>query len=134
MIALLLASLLFARCHSVGELPDRVCSPGVSETTDLAVICGSSTRERRHVSRELRRQVFAEYGIAWSNRGGWILDHVVPLEAGGANAMGNLWPEPVAESTLKDVAERKAHALICSGAMPVAEVQARIARDWRTIR
>lgn len=134
MIALLLASLLFARCHSVGALPDRVCSPGVSETTDLAVICGSSTRERRHVSRELRRQVFAEYGIAWSNRGGWILDHVVPLEVGGANVIQNLAPQTRTDAEAKDLYEGLAHREVCSGRMTVGAAQAAFMADWRTIR
>jgi hypothetical protein len=33
-------------------------------TTDMTVVCQQSTKERRHVSAEVHRQAFTEYGIS----------------------------------------------------------------------
>ncbi len=81
-------------CHAAGLLPDPTCTPGAVATTDLAVICGTSTRGRRDVSRELRRAAFAEYGLSpHQPPGSYEVDHLIPLELGGSNDLGNLWPE-----------------------------------------
>ena len=46
------------------------------------------------------------------------VDHLVSLELGGSNAIGNLWPEPYAGrwgARTKDVLENRLHELVCSG-------------------
>jgi hypothetical protein len=100
---------------------------------DLAVVCGTSTKERRHVSDGLRRAVLEEYGIAPAAGGAFEVDHLVPLELGGANALGNLWPE-AAEPTpgfhQKDEVENLLRRRVCSGAMPIEDAQRQIAADW----
>jgi hypothetical protein len=35
-----------------GLLPDRACTPGGVETTDLRLVCGTATRDRRGPSSE----------------------------------------------------------------------------------
>jgi hypothetical protein len=64
------------------------------------------------------------------------LDHLIPLELGGAPAtVANLWPEPW-QGTLgaraKDVVENTLHRRVCAGAMSLASGQRAIATDWRT--
>lgn len=129
--AILLASLASAPCHARGRLPDATCSPGLAETTDLAIICHTSTRARRHVSEALKRQVLAEYGVRWSDRAAYVIDHVIPIEIGGDGAaVENLWPQPVVDSKAKDFVEDVLHRRVCSGAMSAAQAQRRIARSW----
>lgn len=136
-LALLALSLTAAPCQARGELPDPrpSCTPGaVDAKATLEVVCGSRTKERRHVSEETKRAVLAEYGVAWEDRGGFEVDHLVPLACGGSNAMANLWPQPIEAAKRKDHAENVAHARVCSGAMTLAEAQKAFEKDWRTIQ
>jgi hypothetical protein len=130
-----LVALLFwtapASCTRDGELPDRSCTPGAVSTTDLGVICQTSTRSRRHVSESVRRSVLASYGVRRADAGGYELDHLVPLELGGSNDATNLWPEPFDEARRKDVEEDRAHGLVCSHRATIEHEQLRFREDWR---
>lgn len=108
------------------------CTPGDVETTDIKVVCGQSTRERRSVPESVRHERFAAYGVPWEDRGQYELDHYVSLEIGGSNAAENLWPETLTDAKRKDVVENSLHRLVCSGSMTVEEAQRRIAADWTT--
>ena len=61
------------------------------------------------------------------------MDHLVPLELGGSNDIGNLWPE-VAEPRPgfheKDKVENYLHEQVCSGAISLKQAQAEIAGNW----
>jgi len=119
-------------CHVNDLLPDRACTPGAVATTDLDVICHTSTRGRRVVSRDARRRVFAMYGISpHQPPGAYEMDHLVPLELGGSNAIANLWPEAAPGFHAKDQVENTLHARACSGAMTIDDAQRAIASDWR---
>ena len=136
-IALAVAALhvAFGSCHFAGLLPDPACTPGAVATTDLAVICGTSTRGRRDVSRELRRAAFAEYGLSPRQPpGSYEVDHLVPLELGGSNELGNLWPEAAPGFHDKDRVEDDLHRRVCAGRMTLAEAQREIASDWTSAR
>jgi hypothetical protein len=116
-----------------GLLPDLACTPGAVATTDLDVICHTSTRGRRVVSRNARRRVFAMYGISpHQPPGAYEMDHLIPLELGGSNAIANLWPEAAPGFHDKDQVENTLHARVCSGAMTLEDAQRAIAADWRT--
>lgn len=131
-LALLAIALLAPpTCHVRGLLPDPVCTPGAVETVDVAVVCGTSTRERRHVTEEQRRAVLAAYG---NPAGAFELDHLVPLELGGSNANANLWPEPGPDFKAKDHVENVLHGRVCSGKMTLEDAQRAIARDWTAVR
>jgi len=122
-------------CHVHGLLPDRTCTPGAVASTSLAVVCRTSTRSRRHVSRELWRAVFVEYGLApRETPGAFEVDHLVPLELGGSNDLGNLWPEAAPGFHDKDRVEDELHARVCSGRMTLEEAQREIAADWTTLQ
>jgi hypothetical protein len=66
------------------------------------------------------------------------LDHLVPLELGGADGLGNIWPECGAPNVdirdryfkIKDRVEYYLTAEVKAGKMPLAEAQRRIASDW----
>jgi hypothetical protein len=106
-------------------------------TTDMAVVCQHSTRERRRVSSAVHRQAFTEYGISYPQpHGSYEVDHLIPLELGGDNVIANLWPEaaePVPGFHEKDKVENYLHRQVCSGALSLADAQRQIATDWITV-
>src|SRR5262249_31667040 len=61
------------------------------------------------------------------------VDHLIPLELGGSNAIKNLWPEPADPTPgfhQKDALENKLHALVCAGSLDLATAQQAIAANW----
>jgi hypothetical protein len=120
-------------CAGTGLLPDRACTPGVVETTDLAVVCGTSTRERRHVDVVTKRRVLAAYSLPVPQpAGAYEIDHLVPLCLGGSNDEANLWPEPAPSFEQKDRVELELHRLVCAGRVSLPAAQRAIATDWTT--
>ena len=129
--------LLGARTQSshclLGALPDRACSPGAySSGLTAAVICaaGFRTSTIRHVTQTTKFAVETEYGLAPRLYGRTLeIDHIVPLELGGSNAIANLFPER--DYRRKDALENRVHALVCAGRMDLRAAQRAIATDWR---
>jgi len=93
MIALL-AALTFA-----AVLPNAHLTPGAVADTDPTIVCTYGyARAHRNVPYAERDAVYSEYGIprgtrSASPRRGYRIDHLVPLELGGANDVRNLWPQ-----------------------------------------
>ena len=82
-----------AHCKVNGALPDASCTPGAVETTDLKITCGQRSSERRNVTESTKRKVLAMYGMSRWESGPLEIDHRVPICAGGAETVENLWPE-----------------------------------------
>ena len=121
-------------CVANQTLPDPGCSPGAVLTTDTNVICVSGyTQTVRNVPDSEKQQVFAEYGIPWSEHSGYEVDHIISLELGGSNDISNLFPESYSiqyNAHVKDSFENYLHSQICSNKLPVAVAQAEISTDW----
>jgi hypothetical protein len=133
-------------CHARGPLPDPVCTPGgvdprVTQADIVQTICvaGWTARVRPPTSYTdpLKRQQIAEYGYADRAVADYSEDHLVPLSLGGAPTdPHNLWPEarsPQPGALEKDRLEDRAHALVCSGQMSLADARRDIAQDWVTM-
>ena len=115
------------------DLPNPRLTPGAISESRIVVICqAGATRHRRIVSRRLRRDVFIEYHIAPQQRNRYTLDHLIPLELGGANNIRNLWPQLRSDAKKKDRVENRLHNMVCRGVLPLARAQMRIAKDWTT--
>lgn len=139
--ALLLTLLASCQPAMAGDLPDASLTPGVARpgvtATDLCPV--AHTPALRNVSQAEKNQVYAEYGIK-PHQGycavadGCEVDHLISLEIGGANAIGNLWPEPYSgtiwNAHVKDRYENFLHAQVCSGKMTLSQVQGEISTDW----
>ena len=118
-----------------GLFPDAACTPGAVATASLAIVCHTSTRGRRQVSRDLRRAVFAEYGLSpHQPPGSYEVDHLIPLELGGSNELANLWPEIAPGFHDKDQIEDELHRRVCSGRMTLETAQKQIASNWTALR
>jgi hypothetical protein len=95
------------------------------------VICarGFHTSAVRNVPQTEKFSVEREYGLAPAYYGRSLeIDHIVPLELGGSNAIANLFPERGYGA--KDRLENRLHQLVCSGRMTLAAARAGIARNW----
>jgi len=114
------------------NLEETVCKPGWA----------SSVRPPAAYTSALKVAQIIEYGYADKDPRHYQEDHLVPLELGGApRDRRNIWPEPntiiLADGTAigskeKDDLEDAMHDQVCSGTMPLADAQLRIARDWIT--
>lgn len=120
-----------------GALPDRRCSPGAYYSgLTRAVVCSPAFRTGtvRHVPQSEKYAVEHEYGMPERLYGRSIeIDHIVPLELGGSNAIANLFPEPgsgVASYRVKDRLENRLHDLVCAGEMTLAAARRGIAANW----
>jgi len=115
--------------------PDPKLTPGaVDAGAGVATICARGYAGRaRHVDAAEKARVFAEYGVD-RRRQHFEVDHLISLELGGSNALGNLWPQSYdtrpLNARVKDALEDRLHALVCAGRVPLAVAQAAIARDW----
>jgi len=103
-------------------------------TGDLQVICRTSTKVRRHVSRSDHDAAYTSYGYAPNQpRGRFEVDHLIPLELGGDNTLANLWAqatEPRPGRHEKDRVENFLHHRVCTGELELREAQEAIATDW----
>jgi hypothetical protein len=135
-LALLAALAGPARADS-GILPDPSLTPGAARTTNIGEICNEgSTRSLRHWSRERDDFIMREYGLPGGVHPDYEVDHLIPLEIGGADANANLWPEPrrtiepVWNAERKDRLENRLREMICSGELDPQAAQHMIAEDW----
>jgi hypothetical protein len=121
-------------------LPDRSCSPGAYYsrlTKDVICAAGFRTGTIRNVPQTAKFTVEREYGMAAVYYGYSIeVDHIVPLELGGSNAMANLFPEPgsgTASYHVKDQAENRAKEWVCEGRLSLAAARRGFATNWEVL-
>lgn len=91
--------------------------------------------ELRNINRQKSREtVFASYRIALPVPvDAYELDHLIPLELGGSDAIENLWPQAAVPSPgfhEKDKVEIYLKQRVCTGKMSLAEAQRSIATNW----
>jgi hypothetical protein len=131
---LLAATMVLGARPAVAAMPNPALTPGDVDQHDRSQVCvlGEAHR-RRAVSYRVRDRVYLAYGIPRGQRKGlYRIDHLIPLELGGSNRAANLWPQPVADSKLKDRVEDELHEAVCDGGMSLDAAQRAIARDWHT--
>jgi hypothetical protein len=116
----------FASSSPNPTLTPGATDPRVSQANIAQTICTRGyTSTVRNVSTQTKHRVYVEYGISRSQQRGYVIDHLIPLEVGGANEIANLWPEPKADAKNKDKVENQLHASVCNGSISLADAQAR---------
>jgi len=132
-------------------LPDPACTPGaidgaVTDADTATTVCRkggytSSVRPPESLTEPAKRRLLAAYGIPESQIGGYELDHLIDLAAGGASDVRNLWPEPDTFTQFhpsgfvhndKDAVESYTFHAICAGKVTVSAVQNAMATNWTT--
>jgi hypothetical protein len=112
-------------CAQEALLPNPKLTPGKVAERD---------RDRGGVTLKMEHRVFARYHLPWSRRAEFKIDHLIPLELGGADTIDNLWPQNM--RTKPYSAERKESlteallARVRAGQMTLAQAQEEIRRDW----
>jgi len=129
-------------CHARagGLLPDRRCTPGaidpaITQANIQSTICRTGYTETvRPPESQTEAFKFGEAYPAYGIPSGTAseLDHLVPLELGGANDAANLWPEVGPVPNPKDTVEAALNTAVCDGQVSLARAQRAIARDQRS--
>jgi hypothetical protein len=124
-------------CVLLDGLPDRACTPGaldgrVSQKTLARTVCRRGytrlIRPAMSDTQRLRGPLSRAEGLPAGTPG--EIDHLVPLELGGASDVRNLWLQPGPIPNLKDGLENRLHASVCSGRLTLAAAQKLIVSRW----
>lgn len=71
--------------------------------------------------------MFRRYGIGPHQHYGWVADHLLPIEIGGApDDVRNLWPQPYSQAHEKDYYEDALHIELCDGRISIQDAQHRM--------
>ena len=116
-------------------VPDPAKTPGDTLEVTAADICTPGySKKVRNVPIEVKRQVYASYGIRTHQPGEYEVDHLISLELGGSNSIRNLWPQSFRTSPwnacVKDALENELHRRVCAGTIDLAKAQRIIAQNW----
>jgi hypothetical protein len=130
------------KCHAKNGLPDRKCTPGVTdpnvtqESIDDTICKPGYTKTVRppsHVTNKMKITSMSEYGFT-DSPSNYEYDHLISLELGGApKDTQNLWPEAyegTPNSHDKDKFENYLHKQVCSYKMSLRTAQHEIAFNW----
>jgi hypothetical protein len=106
-------------------LPNPKLTPGRVARTDA---------DRRGVTAQMERKVFARYRLPWSRRAEFKIDHLIPLGLGGADSIDNLWPQSLRArpygTDRKELLEEVLQSRIAKGQITLAQAQEQIRTDW----
>jgi hypothetical protein len=124
--AFLLAACLAATVQAGDDmLPNRKLTPGQLARRD---------QDRHGVTEEMERHVFDRYHIPWRRRPEFKVDHLIPIELGGADTIDNLWPQSLYarpyNAQRKELLTQRLLARIAEGKMTLAQAQKEIREDW----
>ena len=106
-------------------VPDPKLTPGKIARRD---------KDQHGVSIAMEHKVFARYRIPWSRRAEFKIDHLIPLELGGADNVENLWPQnrrvkPYGVER-KELLTRCLLLRIAQGRITLAQAQTAMQEDW----
>jgi hypothetical protein len=108
-----------------GLLPSPKLTPGRVAEQD---------KDRAGVTLAMEQKVFARYRLPWASRAAFKIDHLIPVELGGADTIDNLWPQSLrARPYGPDRKELLAELLrlkVARGQMTLAQAQEEIRTDW----
>ena len=116
-----------------GLKPRASLTPGETRPITIGEVCRTRQAEVvAAVPEEMRRRVFAAYGIR-GDQNNFEVDYLITPDLGGSNSLRNLWPQPYGVSwnaRAKDELEQRLHELVCGGQLDLATAQRAIATDW----
>ena len=106
-------------------VPNRKLTPGR---------VAASPKDRAGVTVALEQKVFRRYRIPWQRRAEYKIDHLIPLELGGADTIDNLWPQKMSAKPYgterKELLSKVLLEKVRAGKMTLAQAQEEIRRDW----
>ncbi len=136
-VAVLLAIVVVfqSTVNAEGPKPRLGITPGEARAITVAEVCEYEHAEviSRDIPEDMRRKVFAAYGIKSPHAEEFEVDYLITPDLGGTESIRNLWPQPYSvrwNASVKDVLEQRLHELVCSHKLDLATAQHDIAVDW----
>lgn len=125
-LAILSSSLLAADVRALESLlPNPKLTPGR---------IAQSVKDRGGVTVEMEQKVFARYRLPWSSRAAFKIDHLIPLELGGADTIDNLWPQSLRARPYgwerKELLTEVLLQRIARKQITLEQAREQISRDW----
>jgi hypothetical protein len=116
-------------------VPDPAKTPGNTLGVTASDVCEPGyARKVRNVPIDVKRFVYASYGIRTHEPGEYEIDHLVSLELGGSNSIRNLWPQSYRtfpwNARVKDALEDELHRRVCARMLDLSKAQRIIAQNW----
>jgi len=90
-------------------------------------------RHERHTSRAQKREAYRRAGISWDHRSCCVVDHIVPLELGGRDAVSNMQIQSKSAGHQKDLVENFLARCVCRGATPLPVAQ-KLVVNWTSVK
>ncbi len=119
---------------SAVAVPNPNLTPGATVLMSPGRLCGEPAINNKVVPVALRKQVFAEYGIAAAEPRAYEVDYLITPALGGADDIHNLWPQSFSNTVwnaqVKDALEDHLHQLVCAGNLDLSTAQREIAVNW----
>ena len=126
-------------------VPDLVKTPvrASDELTQEAFCATKWGKDARHVTAGMKAQVFSAYGLTGNDDPScapdkhgrrFEIDHLISRELGGADEVGNLWPQCYNGpwgAAAKDRLENRLHKEMCAGSITLQQAQDMLVHDWR---
>lgn len=116
-------------------LPNPTMTPGTRfpRVTKQQICTVGYTKTVRDVTESKKKAVFSLYNTD-RTKDEYEVDHLISLQLGGNNDLGNLWPQSYTtqpwNARIKDKLENKLNDEICKGRLSMKEAQQRISTDW----
>lgn len=116
-------------------LPNPTMTPGgrFPRVTKDQICTVGYTKTVRDVTESKKKAVFNMYHTD-RTKDEYEVDHLISLQLGGNNDLGNLWPQSYTtqpwNARVKDKLENKLNDEICKGRLSMKEAQQRISTDW----
>jgi hypothetical protein len=126
-IAVIITSLVAAQNGRAEDLllPNPKLTPGKIARRD---------KDQHGVAVAMEQKVFGRYRIPWTRRAEFKIDHLIPLELGGADHVENLWPQNLRVKPYgverKELLTRCLLLRIAEGRITLAQAQTAIQKDW----
>jgi hypothetical protein len=106
-------------------LPNPKLTPGKLAQRD---------KDLHGVSIAMEQKVFNRYRIPWTRRAEFKIDHLIPLDLGGADHVENLWPQNLRIKPYgyerKELLTRCLLLRIAEGRITLAQAQTAVQQDW----
>jgi hypothetical protein len=91
-------------------------------------------KDQHGVTLAMEQKVFARYHLPWSRRAEFKIDHLIPVELGGADTIDNLWPQNLRAKPYgadrKELLTEVLQQRIARGQITLAQAQEQISKDW----
>ena len=134
-VLLLLFGLFEASVNAEGSKPRSGITPGEARAITMDEVCRLPEAEpvAGNIPEEMRRKVFAAYGIRSPGANQFEVDFLITPDLGGTVSARNLWPQSYSarwNARVKDKLEQRLHHLVCEGKLDLSTAQREMATDW----